>query len=864
MICEPKNVGGMIMKRSPGRIAIVILAILLLTPLFWYQFNDVASAATPSLKEKELELVGEGETYQLEILNKASGSTYKWSSSNTKVAKVSSKGLITTVNKGSANIKCKITDSKGGTKTLTCKLKVIIPSTQIRINNAKEVNGAHILNLGEQYNFNRDIFPSNSSDKTVWSIGGGDEGCIRIDNKDSGIVTATKVGKVILVATAAKTATDVAVKNSIVNDAIIIEVVGATATVKSAEIKDSTEIKVIFDSPIDKNTIIDANNKLLDNIEITLRKNLKGVLAKDPGALTASLSADLTTLTIRSVNMFDGEYGISFSSKIKTIQGVAIEDYYRRMTFIDTIPPAISETKLDSTGMENTVVFTEAIDFTNFQVSNAAVIPTAAYGSSADSSTLAILNNKLNYILSEDKKSVTINLSKIAAADLGKNFYVTFTGIKDLAGNIPVNYTLTAALYTDNDPKPQARPVLPILRTSYKTITVTFDRAIEYAGWATLSNGSTCQGVVDANDNKKVNYMLSDSDALLTGPQTVSIGYWNGYKVMASDKYAEQMHTFNNVNFSVDKSNPMLLTYEFDAVTNILTLTYNKEVTLAQNTGVFSSTLMTVTDEIRSGMNVTYTMLANTDKKVLKLQLGNMTLAGVYSFSLEQGFVLDGFRNMSLVRQLTISNTTSRELPGPYAIKQSDTNLSQIVLDFEYMLDIESAQTISNYSIPGVIITRVEVTKNTKDSGATVVLTVADGSITVTVARPISISGVKGYKGSFEPISAYQANIELKDNMKPYYISPPTFSKNDITIRLGFSEAIKGSLKAKVTQLGQYPIEYPCEVKVEGNSVFLTLQSMPPENTYLKIEIQENKITDLSGNQSSPMDTNLGVLVSYK
>ncbi|MBH1939276.1 hypothetical protein I5677_00045 [Mobilitalea sibirica] len=852
------------MKMSQGKRMAMILVLILMVSFWWNQSEAVVSAATPTFVKSTVELKGEGETYQHEIKNKVAGSTYKWSSSNTKVVKVSSKGLITTVGKGTATVKCKIIYPSGKSKTISSKVKVIVPATGIKINNAEEVNGAHILTLGEEYNFNRDIFPSGSSDKTYWSIGGGDAGCIKV-NSSNGVVNAVKAGKVILVATAAETSSQEAAENSIVNDAIIIEVIGPSATVKSAEIVGSTELKVVFDSPIDKSTVIGADNKLLNSIEVTMKKNVKGVLAKDPGTLTASLSSDLKTLTITSSNMFDGEYGINFTNKIKTTDGLAIEEYYKQLNFIDTIPPSITEVDLDDTGMIATIRFNEAVDFSDFKVSNAALVPTGSFNSSVEPSTLSTLNNKLNYIASEDKKSLTINLSKIAVTDYGKTFSITMTGIKDLSGNMPSSYTLTTYLLTDTAPKPQARPIM-ILRTSYNTITATFDRAIQQPGWARLNNGSTLYGTVDEKDNKKVNYALTDADATLTGIQTVSIGYWNSYNVTPTDTYAQQMHSFSSVNFSVDKTNPVLLTSVFDPETNVLTLTYNKEVTLTANSGIFSSILVTITDEIRSGTNITYTKMESAESNVIKLLMGNMTLSGNYTFTIEQGFVQDNFRNLSLSRSITISNTggTTNELPGPYAIIQSTTNLSQIYLEFANMLDVTSAQTVANYSIPGVVILTAQVTKNTKDNGATVLLTVADGSIDVTVERPVSISGVKGYNGSFSEIVEYTTTVELKDNKKPIMIDQPVFDKNAMNvIRLNFNEPIQGDMDVKVTQIGTYPIEYTSTVSVSGNSVYITLGSVPGNNTYLRIEILENNITDMSGNQSANIQTQLGVMVSY-
>lgn len=854
------------MKNYPGKKAALIMVLtLLLTPILWFQCELTVLAASPSFKENKVEIIGEGETYQLDIKNKVAGSKYKWSSSNTKVARVSSKGLVTSVGKGTATIRCIITYPNDKTKTLTCKVTVIIPATKIRINNAKEVNGAHILQVGETYNFNRDIFPSNSSDKTYWSIGGGNLECVKVVNSSNGIVEAIKPGKTILVATAARTATEEDAKKSIVNDAVIIEVVAPTATVNSAEIVDSTEIKVVFDSPIDESTVIGPNNTLLDSIAITLKSNIKGVIAADPGKLTAKISSDKKTLTITSSNRFEGEYGINFTSDIKTTDGIAIEEYYKQMRYEDTVPPTISDIKLDDTGMIATIVFSEAIDFTGLKVSNATVLPGQS-STTIDRVTASILNNKNNYIPSEDKRSLSINLSNIAYTDFNKILSVAISGIKDMSGNPPANAYLTAYLRTDNTPKPQAR-LISVVRSAYNTLTATFDRSIMYGGYATIDNGSTMMGTVDEKDPKKVHYTINEADALKTGNQTVIITGWQGaYNVDPKDTTSYLQHR-RTVRFDVDRTNPVLLKDEFDPDTNILTLTYNKEVTLSSNTGIFNATLVTVTDEIRPNNNITYTRLTSDDPKVIKLQLGNMTLLGNYTFTLDQYFVMDNFRNYGRERTITVSNSdgVDLELPGPYMITQSSTNPSQIYLEFAHMLDVASAQDVRNYTIPGVTIINAKLEKNTKNEGATVVLTVADGSIEISLERPLKISGVRGYSGTYGPISDYTTTIDLKDNKKPYYISPPIFDKNKPNeIKLRFSEEITGTMVVRVIQqAGSYSYEIGNTATVSGRDVIITLNSTPDRNSFLRIEIIDNNIVDLSGNQSAPMNTQLGVVASY-
>lgn len=852
------------MTGKKGRIFALLLSLALMMPVTTSNGVAVAQASTPVFAEAKKELVGIGETYTLAINQKIAGSTYKWSSSNTKIVKVDSKGTVTAVGPGTATIKCKITYNKTKTKTISSKITVVVPATEVKINNASEKNGAHIIQLGDSYDFNRNIVPKNSTDKTYWSIAGGDKDAIRIDNDKNGKITATKVGKVILKATAVKSFTNANIKKSIVNDAVIIEVVGPSATVNSAEIIDSTEIKVVFDSAVERSTLIDSTGKLMNSIELTMRKNVKGVLANDPGKLTAELSNDRKTLTIKTEKMMSGDYGINFTSKIKTLSGIAIEEYYKQISYTDNIPPAIKEITIDDTGMISTILFTEAIDFKNLKVSNTTV---ASGGGAVDATTLAILNNRLNYIASEDQRSLTINLSKIASKDYGKNFSVTLSGIEDLAGNAPASYTLTAYLYTDASQKPQPR-LLYVTRTAYNTITANFDRSVQYGGHAQVGNGSIILGVVDSQDAKKVHYTLFESDAVLVGPQTVKVGYWFGYNAIPSDSSNNQMHS-QTVNFTTDQTSPVLMGYEFDAKSNILTLTYNEDVVLHSNTGIFSSTLITVTDEIRSGTNISYAKVDSTDKKIVKLLLSNISLSGSYTFTVDQGFAKDNFRNGSLSRSITISNagSTNLDLPAPYLITQSSTNLSQINISFAQMIDVVSASNVSNYSIAGVTILSAVVTNNTKDNGATVMLTVADESIDITLERPITIRGVKGYNGSYAAIENYTTMVELKDNKKPKLLEVAKYDRNNpTTLKLMFDEAIQGTMRVKVTQVNsQLNVSYEISntVQVEGNAVIINLTSIPMTNSYLRIEVLENKITDKSGNQSAPISTQLGVAASY-
>jgi hypothetical protein len=855
------------MKMFLNKKIAMLLVFALIIPLIWNQNMSVALAATPTFVLTKVEIVGVGETYDLNIKDKVAKSTYAWSSSDTSIANVTNTGIITSVNKGTATIKCKITYPSKKTKTLSCKVTVTIPADEINITNAVEVNGAHALALGASFDFNSEFVPASSTDKVFWSVGGGDASCIRIDDASEGKITAIKAGKVILTATAAKTSTKDAADLSIVNDAIIIEIVGPTATVKSVDITGSNEIKAVFDSPVNQSTVIGLNNVLSDNIDVNISKDVKGVWADDPGKLTAVLSTDMKTLTITSQNALNGEYSISFSSSIMTTGGIAVEEYYKKISYTDILPPDLLPVIMDETGLIATIPFTEAMDFTNLKISGAKLISTPS--DTASSTTISTLNNVLNYVISADKKSLTINLSSISAIDRGKLFSVIISGVKDLSGNLPATVYLTAYLRTDTTPKPQAK-LLYIIRTGYKTLTATFDRAIQTPGWAQISGGSTLIGDVDTTDSKKVIYTMTDADAMLTGVQTVQAGFWDGYNVLDTDTSADKMQNYT-VNFTYERTSPLLIDYKYDTETQIITLTYSEEVKLAIASGIFSSKFTSTGGEIRPNTNISYSAVAHTEgKHILKLKLTGMSLVGNYTFTMEPGFVSDNFNNLSTSRQLTIgtSDGNATELAPPYAIIQNPDNLSEITLEFLNMLDQASAETVSNYKISGLTILRAELKKNTLDSGATVVLYVANDSIVADVSWPVTITGVKGYNNSYTEIISYKTNVVLKENKRPSIVGSPIFdttTKN--TIKLNFDEAITGTLTVKVTQLGTNggaSMEYPnTTVTISGSIAYINLITVPAQNAWLRIDILTSDIKDLTGNAVVPMPSSLMVLTTY-
>ena len=179
------------------------------------------------------------------------------------------------------------------------------------------------------------------------------------------------------------------------------------------------------------------------------------------------------------------------------------------------------------------------------------------------------------------------------------------------------------------------------------------------------------------------------------------------------------------------------------------------------------------------------------------------------------------------------------------------------------MNDVASATNLANYSIPGITIVSAAVTNNNKTTGATVLLTVADGSINITLERPITIKGVMGFNGSFSAIETFPTQmVELKDNTKPYLIGNPEYNKPSNTIKFNFSEEMKGTMTLRISQtIGNNTFELPHDITMSGNSVLVTLKGTPAAGTLMRIDLLNNTLTDVSGNQVTPMQPQYPVFV---
>ncbi len=133
-----------------------------------------------------------GKKKTLEATVKPLAATYKtvkWKSSNKKVAKVSSKGVVTAVAAGTATITCTSTDGYASAK---CKVTVTQPTTGIKASSSKVS-----VKIGTPKTLKVTVTPSDASNKNVvWTSA--DTKIATVDEK--GVVKGLKKGKVKITA----------------------------------------------------------------------------------------------------------------------------------------------------------------------------------------------------------------------------------------------------------------------------------------------------------------------------------------------------------------------------------------------------------------------------------------------------------------------------------------------------------------------------------------------------------------------------------------------------------------------------------------------------------------------------------------
>ena len=842
-------------KRNARFIAFaVMLAVMFSTIAVSQPTNAYAASIALSGTSKTVVV---GNTYTLSVKNATNVSKTSWKSSNTKIATVNGKGLVNPVAVGTATITATVYFKDGTQKQLSSKVTVKkrVPATSVSLNVVHDEINAQIIEVGGKYDFNTKLTPSNSTDSTYYSISDTTYATVN----SAGVVTGVKPGITVLEAKIGVNKTEASKSTNKVVARTYILVRPKTGTTPTptptatptptpvAEPKatgvtlvSSKEIKVSFNAPLRKNSVIDANGNLISGaVTITASTN-----AAVLGNLSAKLSEDCKELYITASGEFAGVYVITVFNKVETIDGIPVQPNAFQNDFIDTVGPGYVETTISNNGYKAMIHFNEAIDVSGLTVLQ-------VYGESSPV-IKSYLGNASNYVLANDKKTLTIDLMGMGQKSI--NAMVEMTGIKDLKGNEAVPYVLAVVVKCDATEKPLAS-IVKVERVSKTQLTATFSAPIETAGYAKI-NDDIAVGTVDDKDNRKVNYTISNTN--ITGTKVVTFSGFRNYNA----SYTNNIDISRAVDFTLDRTPPVLTGYELTSsmlngvVVNKLILNYNKSVSLTNISGLITASVFSTNGNI---LPMTFSYTGTVEDKTVTLFFENQLLeSGTYNFIIPSDFVLDNLSNPSLAATIQVRKMAgdTANLPGPVSILQDATNPSKIKVTFNNKLDLASVATVSNYTL-GSYINPISATIEQQDNNrAVVVLTFANGAITSSGTHALTIRGVKGYNGAYGEMKPYNTTINLVENTCATVVTCKQISPFSIEIEM--SKQISGTGTFQAYTGSTYVTPSSCFVS--GRTIYLSFsQSI---NIVPHLIITNNYFVD-NNNNTAIISSPLGVIKAY-
>ncbi len=773
-----------------------------------------------------------------------------WKSSNNSIATVSSKGVVTAQKKGTATISCTI---KHGniTKKLTCKITVKVPAKAIYFTNAKidEDLNAQIIELGNTYDFgSRRVSSSTKSASTdVIRYYVGDTTKATVDGK-TGLFTPLKTGMTTLTVCAGATATKAKAPSNPVKQTINIYIKKPIIQISDCSLADSMDLKIVFNHPMNGSTLINADGSLSSNIGITANSGSSAL-----GTLTGNLSEDKTTLTIHNTGVFDGSYLISLSASIASESGYPLTSYSEIKVLKDTEKPTYLGCTVDDSGMVVSMNFSEPVSIKNLRITN----PKRSDGKSLMNP--ALFTTMSNYTLSEDKKSILLDLSSLPTIDQNISIQITLYGIVDLANNTTNPYPLTIQVYTNTTTQTQAS--LSNMYRNGNSLVAVFNKTMKVPGYA-IVNSSVITGIVNPANKKEIIYHMTDSSLLsMKGNVTVTLNNYSTYNTDTTTTSVQQIVAFGAPAVFPTITESSLAEDVSSNRKSVLTLTYNCPVTLSSVSGQLNAS-SNLDGVISASTPYAYTASANGKTVTITFSNTFKELAD-YTFTIPAKFVTDCYYNENAAVSVTVTKSavsTSEALPQPSGIQIGGANNEYIYVTFPNMLDTTTALDKSNYNISGLTILSASLLANNYNCPSIVKLQINPNNIESDVPYQVTISGIKGYKGSYTTMKKYQNMITLSNNKTLSVISKNAYSSTK-TFVLSFGTALSTSSKISYTATVNNT-ELPIKSSIiNGNTITITFEnSLTAGSTIVLKPGNDNSIIDV--NNQKMLNTAVSAIVA--
>ena len=318
--------------------------------------EDGAEAARKGSLNKKTATLAIGKSVQLKVKNKGKANV-RWSSSKSKIAKVSSRGKVTGRNKGKATITAKVIN-KGATKKLKCKVTVVRGAKSLKVvNEEREKVTSITVDKFQSVKLYGVISPKKSNDIVTWKSSNPE-----VASVNKGTVTGQYVGKTTVQAatySGKKVKVKVTVKAPVLRDTLKTAYIrdfkvgaavntwqleGAGAYAKAKGLITSQFNSITMENQMKPESLLSVNNKTRGtDTEVLINEDVLGKvlkLASDNG-----LKLRGHTLVWHSQTpewFFHKDYDSEKGLVSKTVMRQRMESYIKNvMTYCQTNYPGV-------------------------------------------------------------------------------------------------------------------------------------------------------------------------------------------------------------------------------------------------------------------------------------------------------------------------------------------------------------------------------------------------------------------------------------------------------------------------------------------------------------------------------------------
>lgn len=590
--------------------------------------------------------------------------------------------------------------------------------------------------------------------------------------------------------------------------------------VESVKLRNSKEMEILFASPINPNSVLDSNGKILkNNISITsVGDNKKDSIISSGDDLYGSLSPDKRTLVIRrdfnNDKFFQGRYNVLVTENVMTIDNANIVKYNETVALSDLKKPEVTSIKYDERTGKITITFSEPIK------KKPIITMTGGYIDKGKSVTFKETEMTLN---TATRDSITISYEAIKEHNLvkydepdGKEYEITVENANDFAENVQEKYGPKKIHIKPMDEGFKVDKVEIFDKDNRKdgenVFLVYFNEKINKPtgknfGLEGIATEASLIEFVEDPDTK-----VNDSKVVkvIFGEGTVNVGNTSGKperlaNLTIKDIKAQSGRILRYAEGSVtvrDNTSPFIVAQKYEASSGKLTLQYSETMNFEDEAILKQMANFTKKYEITSTVNKTkYTNSSLSSITAVDIGADKKTIT--YTFGIS-----DNFRAMMAGKDLMIQQMGyERDENGVESKQEKAKDISRTELDIAYINEVggtnENKLEIWFSEEPRMTQHNIKVhlqKENTDINSDYISVSVNKNIATVTIGRStvpleqqalITVSDVVSTGGK-SLINKYNANVNLKENLETE-LEKAEYNYDRKELKLKFSRKIKGS-----------------------------------------------------------------------